>query len=69
MTMHRRGDLSPWAERRLTPDEQRAVRGSSIWALGGASPQGPWTAKGPGGAITDPDIRRAVNLAAGMVVL
>lgn len=67
--MHRRGDLSPWAERALTEAEERIVRASPVTSLTGGSPRGPWTASGPMGTVRDHDIREAINRAAGVVVL
>jgi hypothetical protein len=67
--MHRRGAMSPWAERALTPEEQRIVRDSPLVSLVGDSPRGPWTAHGPKGPVTAASIRKAVNDAAGMEVL
>ena len=67
--MHRRGDMSPWAERALSPGEQRIVRASSLVGLAGGSPRGPWTANGPHGTFRDANIRRAINRAAGTEVL
>ena len=69
MTMYRRGAMSPWAERQLSPEEQAIVRASAVTKLVGTSPRGPWVAAGPGGQVEDRDIRRAVNRAAGEIVL
>ena len=69
MTMYRRGDMTPWAERALTREEQALVRASRLTSLAGRTPKGPWTAAGPNGVHKHADIRRAVNDAAGQVIL
>lgn len=74
------GPMTPWARMALSLTEQRLVKNARI-SISGKSPRGPWIAWGPsfpkfGEQDTDrnarrwlPDIRTAVNRAAGTELL
>lgn len=73
--MHRRGQMSPWAENALAAatgsrEAERVVRASRITSLVGGSPGGPWVAHAPDNLrVVGRDIVAVINEAAGAEIV